>query len=84
MGHLKLNDYKGGGGAENYHGGTFPTFLPICLADLSYSPQAISGLPTTSYTMKNYKPFCTGENLLKLQLFLQLGGLLLKSKLERK
>lgn len=34
----------------------------VCLANLSYSPQATLGLPMTSYKMKNCKLFCRGEN----------------------
>lgn len=34
----------------------------VCLANLSYSPQAALGLPTTPYKMKNCKLFCRGEN----------------------
>lgn len=33
----------------------------VCLANLSYSLQATSELPTTPCTMKNCEPFCRGK-----------------------
>lgn len=56
----------------------------VCLANLSYSPQATLGLPTTPYKMKNCKLFCRGKITSQIAALSAVWGTLPKLKLKKK
>lgn len=55
----------------------------VCLANLSYSPQATLGLPTTPYKMKNWKLFCRGKITSQIASLSAVLGTLPKLKLKK-
>lgn len=56
----------------------------VCLANLSYSLQATSGLPTTPCTMKNCEPFCRGKISSQIAALSTVWKILPKIKLKKK